>query len=64
MFKNTLLSILQKIEKILWTKISVGTPYETKPKKSRKGSIVFLKSLMEGNTNLSLRKPQNTIMHC
>jgi hypothetical protein len=33
--------------------------YETKLKKSGNGSIDLLNSLMEGNKNLSLRRPQN-----
>jgi hypothetical protein len=32
-------------------------------KKSGNGSRDLLKGLMEGNKNLSLRKPQNTNMH-
>jgi len=37
---------------------------ETKLEKSGIGRIDLLKSLMEGNKNLPLRKPQNKNMHC
>ena len=50
---------INKSENLLQTKPNIRTTYETKLEKSGNGSRDLLKNLLEGNNNLSFRKPQN-----